>query len=75
MLGETGLDARLVVVEPTGAATHVTLRLADRTIVAVVRERVTLAPGSMMKIKVGAECLHLFDAATGERLYPDGGRA
>jgi multiple sugar transport system ATP-binding protein len=68
LLGDAGFEARVLVVEPTGAATYVTLEWAGRTVVAVARERVTLAPGSMVRIAVHAESMHLFDPDTGARL-------
>jgi multiple sugar transport system ATP-binding protein len=55
-------------VEPTGAATHVTLALAERTVMAVVRERVTLSRGSTVRLAVRTHSMHLFDPTTGERI-------
>jgi multiple sugar transport system ATP-binding protein len=56
------------VVEPTGAATHVTLALAERTVMAVVRERVALSRGSTVRVAVRTQSMHLFDPTTGERI-------
>jgi multiple sugar transport system ATP-binding protein len=58
----------VLVVEPTGAATYVTLECAGRTVIAVARERVTLARGSTVRIAVHAESVHLFDPDTGGRI-------
>jgi multiple sugar transport system ATP-binding protein len=68
VFADDGLDARALVVEPTGAATHVTLALAESTVVAVVRERVMLSRGSTVKIAVRPESIHVFDPTTGERI-------
>jgi len=72
MLTDAGLDARVLVVEPTGAATHVTAQLGDRSVVAVVRERVTLSRGSAVRLSAHHESIHLFDEATGERIASSG---
>jgi multiple sugar transport system ATP-binding protein len=68
VLADAGLEARVLAVEPTGAATHVTLKLAERTVVAVVRQRVPLSRGSTVRIIVRPESMHLFDPTTGERI-------
>jgi multiple sugar transport system ATP-binding protein len=68
VLADSGLEARVSVVEPTGAATHVTLALAERTVMAVVRERVALSRGSTVRVAVRTQSMHLFDPTTGERI-------
>jgi multiple sugar transport system ATP-binding protein len=69
---DAGLEARVLVVEPTGAATHVTLGCAGRTLVVVMRERVMLERGASVRIAVRPEFMHLFDQTTGERILPVG---
>jgi multiple sugar transport system ATP-binding protein len=68
VFAEAGLEARVLVVEPTGAATHVTLGLVEGTIVAVIRERVTLSRGSIVRIAMRPEFIHVFDPTTGARI-------
>ena len=75
VFADTGLEARVLVVEPTGAATHVTLGLAERTVVAVVRERVTSRADRQCGFAVRPESMHLFDPTTGERLVPVGAQS
>jgi multiple sugar transport system ATP-binding protein len=67
---ETGLAAEVVVVEPTGAATHVTARLGGHLVVAVVRDRLHAARGSTVRFAVRPESIHLFEPATGQRIAP-----
>ena len=63
-----GLDADVVVVEPTGAETLVVSRLAGMEIEAVFRERHRLNPGERISLAPQAGAVHLFDKATGKRL-------
>ena len=67
-LAETGLPAEVRVVEPTGSETHVVLRHAAQDITAVFRERHALAPGDHVHLAPDLAHLHLFNAATGDRL-------
>ena len=68
VFADEGLEARVAVVEPTGAATHVTLGVGQDTVVAVVRDRVMFSRGSSVKLVVRPESIHLFDRTTGERI-------
>jgi multiple sugar transport system ATP-binding protein len=61
----------MLAVEPTGAATHLTMEAAGQTVVAVVRDRVTVGSGANVRIAVDPRIVHLFDPATGMRI---GGR-
>jgi len=66
--GPGGLPAEIVTVEPTGAETHVTARLAGREIVGTFRERLSGRPGDLLPLRPDPTALHLFDAETGQRL-------
>jgi multiple sugar transport system ATP-binding protein len=68
VLADAGLEAGVLAVEPTGAATHVTVKLAERRVVAVVQQRVPLSRGTPVRIIVRPESMHLFDPTTGERI-------
>jgi multiple sugar transport system ATP-binding protein len=68
-LGPGGLEVEVVVVEPTGSEVQVNARLASgEEIVAVFRERHLFSPGERIGLRPRAGLLHLFDAASGERL-------
>jgi multiple sugar transport system ATP-binding protein len=67
-LGEGGVSAEVVVIEPTGAETHVVLSIGGEHIVGVFRERLDVAPGATLAIRPDAGRALLFDAATGARL-------
>jgi multiple sugar transport system ATP-binding protein len=70
VLGDSGFPAEVVAVEPTGAATHVTVRTGEQTIVALLRERVRLSPGDTVRVAVRSQSLHFFEPATGRRIQP-----
>ncbi len=63
-----GFAARVSVVEPTGAETLVFLRLGEKEIVAVFRERHEFEHGQTVHLRPRAEVAHLFDRDTGRRL-------
>jgi multiple sugar transport system ATP-binding protein len=61
-----GLPAEVVVVEPTGADTHIYCKLAGTEVSAVVRERHEFHPGET--IRLAPQLTFLFDPASGARL-------
>ncbi len=67
-LDDTGIAARVVVVEPTGSETHVVLRCGPHDMVAVFRERHGFRPGDIIHLAPILRLIHLFDAESGERI-------
>jgi multiple sugar transport system ATP-binding protein len=67
-VGDVGLQGTVAVVEPTGSETHVVLRVGDRDVVAMFRDRVAFRPGDSLTFAPDAEKVHLFDQASGVRL-------
>jgi len=63
-----GFEAEVVVVEPTGSETQVFARLGGREIAAVFRERHDFVPGQRIRLRPRADCLHLFDPSSGQRI-------
>jgi multiple sugar transport system ATP-binding protein len=63
-----GLPAEVVVVEPTGADTHVHCRAAGQDFSAVLHDRVGCAPGERIGLRPDLAKAHVFDAASGRRL-------
>ncbi|MBO9514788.1 MAG: sn-glycerol-3-phosphate ABC transporter ATP-binding protein UgpC [Variovorax sp.] len=57
-----GLAAQVLVVEPLGSETQLSLRLGGTTVIALVRERMAVAPGDTVHLRPKAGALHLFDA-------------
>jgi multiple sugar transport system ATP-binding protein len=63
-----GLSGEVVVVEPTGADTHVVVRAAEHEIVAVFRERHAFQPGERITLRPDAASTHVFEASGGARI-------
>jgi multiple sugar transport system ATP-binding protein len=63
-----GIDAEVVVVEPTGSETLVVCKLAGHEVQAAFRERHDFKPGQMIRLRPELEVVHLFDAEKGARI-------
>jgi multiple sugar transport system ATP-binding protein len=66
--GEGSVSAEVLVVEPTGAETHVTARLGGHEITIVSKRRLDTKPGDVLPISLTSEHSHLFEASTGRRI-------
>ncbi|OLP52840.1 sugar ABC transporter ATP-binding protein [Rhizobium rhizosphaerae] len=71
-LSDQGVPATIAVVEPTGAETHLVVRLGEENITVVTKERLALEPGQTVHLSPNLSRLHLFDAG-GRRLAERGG--
>ncbi|MDE2397883.1 MAG: sn-glycerol-3-phosphate ABC transporter ATP-binding protein UgpC [Burkholderiales bacterium] len=67
-LGVSGIAARVVVVEPTGAETELLVQVGDRQLVIVIHGRTEAQPDDTVYLQVEASKAHVFDAGTGQRL-------
>ena len=67
-LGDKGFDARVVVVEPTGAETQVVADIGDERVTVVVKDRVSFGRGDTIFLTPHLPRVHCFDAGTGSRL-------
>ena len=65
-VGSQGMEAEVVVVEPTGADTQIFCKVDGVDVTAVVRERHEFHPGE--KIRLAPQSTFLFDPASGARL-------
>ncbi len=63
-----GIPTEVVVVEPTGAETHVSCRHHGTDVAVVFRDRHAFAPGSTIHLQPDPQHAHLFDAQSGQRL-------
>jgi multiple sugar transport system ATP-binding protein len=63
-----GAPFEVVVVEPTGSETQVVFRHNAHELTGIFRERIDVRPGSRINILPRSDLVHLFDAASGERL-------
>jgi len=67
-IADDGAEAVIQVVEPTGAEIQIVAKIGDVEIIAAFRERFPFKPGDKIRLKPDPRLVHLFDAATGERL-------
>ena len=67
-LADDGIEADVVVVEPTGSETQIVARIGTQDIIAVFRDRHEVKPGEKIKLRPRASASHLFDQDTGRRL-------
>jgi multiple sugar transport system ATP-binding protein len=58
-----------VVVEPTGYETQMIVRLGGTDATCIFRERVNVRPGEVVRLRIDAGHVHLFDVETGRRLF------
>jgi multiple sugar transport system ATP-binding protein len=68
LCADAGVPVEVLLVEPMGSETQVTVRLGETRVLCLFRERVALAPGSTIRLLPAVEAVHLFDAQSGERL-------
>ncbi|MEY3004022.1 MAG: hypothetical protein RLZZ491_1198 [Pseudomonadota bacterium] len=66
--GDTGLSGQIAVVEPTGAETHLFVRVGPKEVTAILRERRNLRPGQDIRLQVQPGTAHVFDPASGIRI-------
>jgi multiple sugar transport system ATP-binding protein len=64
----SGLPAKVIVVEPTGADTQLYCRFSGREVTATIRDRTECRPGDNIVLSPDLARAHLFDAASGKRL-------
>ena len=57
-----GVPAKLVVVEPTGAETHLIARVGSNDVTITLRDRFELAPGQIIGLGMDLTKVHLFDS-------------
>ncbi|HRO11217.1 ABC transporter ATP-binding protein [Amaricoccus sp.] len=67
-IGEGGVAARVSVLEPTGSETQVFARLGTDSIDAVVKDRLTVQPGTEIPLRIDPRRVHVFDGASGARI-------
>jgi multiple sugar transport system ATP-binding protein len=67
-IADGGIAAEVVVVEPMGSETQVTMKLGDVIVLGIFRERIDIEPGSHLHLALETAKAHVFDATTGARL-------
>jgi multiple sugar transport system ATP-binding protein len=67
-IADDGAEAVIQVVEPTGSEVQIVVKLGDAEVIAAFRERHPFKPGDKIRLKPDPKLVHLFDAASGQRL-------
>jgi multiple sugar transport system ATP-binding protein len=67
-LDGAGLPFAVELVEPTGSETQVQGKLGGQPLTGVFRERIDTKPGQTIRVSPQPGAIHLFDAATSQRL-------
>ena len=67
-LANDGVEAEVIVVEPTGSETQIVARVGAQDIIAVFRDRHAVSPGEKIRLRPRADAAHLFDKESGKRL-------
>ncbi|CAK12269.1 sn-glycerol-3-phosphate ABC transporter ATP-binding protein UgpC (plasmid) [Rhizobium leguminosarum] len=61
-IAETGIPATVLTVEPTGAETHLSVRVGTQTATIVLHRRVDIKPDQQIHLAPKSEKIHLFSA-------------
>lgn len=67
-LSPDGIRAEILIVEPMGSETQVTMKLGQTSVIGLFRERVAGMPGETIGVTIDPAKTHLFDAVNGQRL-------
>lgn len=65
---DAAISGQVIVTEPTGSETQVTLRVGDNDLLALFHSRIDAQPGEAMHLRILEGKTHLFDKASGQRL-------
>ena len=68
VLSDQGVEAKVVVVEPTGAETELLVRVGDQTMTLVTHGRPQVGPDDRVHLGIATDKIHLFDGQSGQRL-------
>jgi len=67
-LADSGIAAKVFVVEPTGAETELLVQVGDTQLIIVMHGRTSAQPDDTVHLGVAAAHAHVFDRASGRRL-------
>ncbi len=67
-LSDTGMNGKVLVVEPTGSEIHVVIRMAGKDLTAIFRTRHPFKPGDPISLAPQRDSIHIFVRETGRSL-------
>ena len=65
---DDGIEADVIVVEPTGSETQIVARIGEQDLIAVIRDRRPVKPGDKIRLRPNPAAAHVFDKETEKRL-------
>ena len=65
---DDGIEAEVIVVEPTGSETQIVARIGQQDLIAVIRDRRPVKPGDKVRLRPNPAAAHVFDKETEKRL-------
>ncbi len=65
---EGGVPAEVMLVEPLGSETQLTVQISGTRVLALFRDRLVMTPGDTIFLRPMTEAAHLFDAINGTRI-------
>ena len=66
--GGSGVNAQVIVVEPTGAETELLVQVGEAKLVLAVHGRVDAMPDQTVGLAIDTDRVHLFDRQSGRRM-------
>ncbi len=70
LVADGDIEARVLVVEPTGAETQVVMQMGTQTLTGVFRDRLDLPYEAPVRLRFDFSKVHLFDERTGANVIP-----
>jgi multiple sugar transport system ATP-binding protein len=67
-LSDSGVQAKVIVVEPTGAETELLLQVGEQRVTVVTHGRTRIQPDDVVHLNVATDKVHVFDGASGQRI-------
>jgi multiple sugar transport system ATP-binding protein len=67
-LASSGIPAKVVVVEPTGAETELLLQIGEQSVTLVMHGRTSVHPDDMVYLQFDPNKAHIFDLSSEQRL-------
>jgi multiple sugar transport system ATP-binding protein len=67
-LSHEGVQAKVIVVEPTGAETELLVQVGEQRLVVVTHGRSAVQPDQIVHLNIATDKVHLFDGQSGQRI-------
>ena len=68
LMSGTGISGEVLVVEPLGMTTQVSVKTADSLLTVMAMERTSVSPSDKVQLSIAPPNVHVFDKSTGNRV-------